>query len=785
MNAIKFYTTLIVLLIPVFVAGQGRATLRGTVTTTNKEAIEYASVYLKNTSYGTTTDLKGKFHIHVPPGTYTLVVSTLGYQTYEEKIDIRPGDPTHVHIRLKESNIGLGEVEIVGTSMVQQINKTAYNVVAVDATALHNTTLNLASALDRVSGVKIKEVGGVGSNTQITLNGFTGNHVRVFLDGVPLQGSGSSIGINNMPVNFAERIEVYKGVVPIELGSDALGGAINIVTKNSPNTFLDASYSYGSFNTHKSNLNLGHTTRSGMTFQLTAYQNYSDNNYKVKTNNLDLDTYKYSDEEYWFRRFHDTYHNEAVVAKVGVRNKPWATRLTFETTYSQEYAEIQNGNLMKVVFGGKERSSKSVIPAVNYELRNLLTDGLHLNLSARYNHTKSESLDTMARRYNWAGEYVTTNSKGEGQYTDSKTKNDNWYVTGNVNYRLGERHTFAVNHVFNTYSRKNDNINVTSEADLMKRSSTKNVLGGSYKFDYNGIWTASAFAKYYDIKVTGPIDVSTTTTSEYELQNRSYNTVGYGLASTYVILSPLRLKVSYERSYRLPSEMELFGDNVLETGDAGLKPESSNNINVNVTFDYRFNKNHAIYTDAGFVYRNTQDYIRRLVEQRYGGAYYTNHGKVVNKGFDFETRYYYKRSFNIGGNLTYQDIRNMERYGVRGQELVYYKDRMPNQPYLMSNVDASYTFFRLFGEKNALSVGYNMQYVNKFYLAWRSEGGDITVPEQLSHDLSLHYSLQNGRYNISLEARNVTNEMLYDNYSLQKPGRSFNVKFRYYFLKTR
>ena len=64
-------------------------------------------------------------------------------------------------------------------------------------------------------------------------------------------------------MNFAERIEVYKGVVPVGFGSDALGGVINIVTKKRRHGWsLDASYSYGSFNTHKSYVNFNHTRLS-------------------------------------------------------------------------------------------------------------------------------------------------------------------------------------------------------------------------------------------------------------------------------------------------------------------------------------------------------------------------------------------------------------------------------------------------------------------------------------------------------------------------------------------
>jgi hypothetical protein len=156
---------------------------------------------------------------------------------------------------------------------------------------------------------------------------------------------------------------------------------------------------------------------------------------------------------------------------------------------------------------------------------------------------------------------------------------------------------------------------------------------------------------------------------------------------------------------------------------------------------------------------------------------------VRNLGADVEARYFYGKIFSIGGNLTYQDIRNMERYSPDGRELIYYRDRMPNVPYLFGNVDANRNFNNCFGRGNVLSFGYNMRYVHSFFRDWESEGGDITIPKQFSHDLNILYSIRNGRYNIVVEALNIADEILYDNYSLQKPGRSFSVKFRYFFYR--
>jgi outer membrane receptor protein involved in Fe transport len=746
-------------------------------------------VFLHNTKFGALSDEQGNYHFTAPPGRYTFTASLLGYNRENKMITLHPAQKVTVNFVMEEKQHELDEVTVTGKSQVQQVNKSAYNVVGIDAKALHNATLSMTHALDRISGVKIRETGGVGSHTQISLNGFSGKHVKIFLDGMPMDGFGSAFQLNNMPVNFAERIEVYKGVVPIELGADALGGAINIVTNHAGNTYLDASYSYGSFNTHKSGISFGHATAKGFTVMLNAYQNYSDNNYKVKTKLLDLQTNSYSKEEYWFERFHDNYHNETLVAKVGVVNKPFADKLLLGVTLSKEKADVQNANLMKIVYGGRERRAQSIIPSLHYEKRNFIVPRLKFSLAATYNNARNNNIDTLARQYNWNNEYRKKGTKGEGVYTMGEYDNRNACVTANAGYRFAARHTLTVNNQFSRYSRKAADAAANSETASatisMRRTNAKNVLGLSYKIEINPRLNMLAFGKYYDVAVRGPINVSSTSVAEYEEQLRTYHTTGYGIAATYFPLRPLQVKLSFEKACRLPSEHELFGDESLETGDAALKPENSRNVNLNISYSHEAGSVHAVYFDAGFIYRDTRDYIRRRIEQRYGGAFYVNHGNVRNVGVDMEVRYCYKKSFSIGGNFTWQDIRNMEQYDVSGRTLIYYKDRMPNVPYMLGNADASYVFHDIFGKGSRLSLGYNLRYVHSFFRDWESEGGDIVIPGYLSHDLNVICAFKDGRYNIALEVNNAMDEIVYDNYSLQKPGRNMAIKLRYFLFKNK
>lgn len=340
--------------------------LSGKIISNDKEAVPYATLLLKGTGHGCVTDEQGMYFLYAPPGRYMLVVSAIGYETVERPVTLTR-ERQKMHITLRDSQIALDEVVVVGSG-VTRVNRSAFNAVAVDARIMQNSTKNLSDALAKTPGLKLRESGGVGSDMSMMLDGFSGKHIKVFIDGVPQEGVGESFSLNNIPVNFADRIEVYKGVVPVGFGTDALGGVVNIVTGKHPKGWsLDASYSYGSFNTHQSYANFSYTSAKGVMFEVNAFQNYSDNNYWVDTpveQFLDNELTKFDASiiEH-VRRFNDTYHNEAVIGKIGLVDKKWADRLVLGMTYSNMYKEIQTGVVQKVVFGQKHRKGHSLMPS--------------------------------------------------------------------------------------------------------------------------------------------------------------------------------------------------------------------------------------------------------------------------------------------------------------------------------------------------------------------------------------------------------------------------------------
>ena len=766
----------------------GKTMISGKDISTEKEVVDFATVYLKGTGHGGITNQEGIYHVSAPAGNYTLVVSAVGYKTVEKPVTLLRGQRVRQNITISPETQQLDEVTVVSTG-VSRLKRSAFNAVAVDTKELQNTTKNLSDALAKAPGMKLRESGGVGSDMQLMLDGFSGKHVKVFIDGVPQEGVGSSFGLNNIPVNFADRIEVYKGVVPVGFGTDAIGGVINIVTnKKRRRWFLDASYSYGSFNTHKSNVNFGQTFKNGFTYEINAFQNYSDNDYHIEAPVEDFETGRIDrDKKVRVKRFNDTYHNEAVVGKVGVVDKKWADRLMLGFTYSNMYQDIQTGVRQDIVYGQKHRKGHSLMPSLEYYKRNLFAKGLDVALTVNYNKNLTTNVDTASYKYNWYGDRKLLNSPGEQSYQHSRADNNNWNGTFTANYRLGKMHMLTFNHVLNTFSRSNTSLLAKEEqSDAIAKETRKNISGVSYRLMPSETWNLSVFGKYYNQFVAGPV-ATDANQNDYVRTTRSVNSIGYGAAGTYFILPGLQAKLSYEKAYRLPTIEEMFGNEDLEMGDIGIRPENSDNVNLNLSYNRTFGR-HSVYVEGGLVYRNTKDYIQRNITDLSGGksaATYINYGKVLTKGYNISARYGFGKWVSVGGNFTQMDVRDNMKTSISGSaENIAYKERMPNLPYIFADSDVTF-YWRDLGRKgNALTVSYDNQYLHSFtYYSSKigSNKGDYVVPSQFSHNLSLSYSLRDGRYNLSFECRNFTDEQLYDNFSLQKAGRAFYGKVRVYF----
>lgn len=751
------------------------------------QGLPFVTVVLDGSTYGAITDENGIFFIeNVPYGKYVLKTQSAEHEPLEKVI----------HLNQPKLDLGtlsldriaqIDEVTILAKTKVQEIKEQPFAVESIDMKPVQNLNMNVNQVLNQSTGVRIRESGGLGSDFVFSLSGFTGNQVRFFLDGLPTDVMGRSFRINAIPVNNVERVEVYKGVVPITLGADVLGGAVNIVTNNNVRNFLDVSYGYGSFNTHQGSVVGRYTTKKGFIVSASAFYNYSDNNFKVDVNLFDKATGKIDEETTKVRHFNDAFKSATGMIEMGFVNKKWADRLLLGLIGNATYKEVQQGANMTIVAGEVHRTEQSLIPTLKYEKTNLVVKNLSLRVSGLYSSVKQQLVDTSSRIYDWEGGYTTkllSNTSGElNWYKTLFTFNDRaGLALASLNYTWGKHHQFTINNTYSTITRVgHDPIKQGPLAFEDPNTLTKNFTGVSYQLKlFNNRWTTSVFAKMFNMwsELSKEDDNSGQVN---RIQNR-FQLPGYGIATSYFVLSYLQLKASFESAYRLPEGYEVFGDGLLLLPNPDLKPEKSENFNMGFLFGKRFGK-HLVNVDFNYMYRLPENLIRNVaigVTSRY-----ENLAEAKVNCFEGAVSYSYNDMFKIEVNGTYQNILNAS-LKANGEPDDLYGDRLPNAPYLFGN--ASFTFnTKPFGKfKQRFGFNWTTSYVEEFYLKWSSLGSassKFIIPRQIYSNASVSFTSHSGRYNISVSCMNLTDALCYDNFRVQKPGRSFNVKLRYYLQK--
>ncbi len=781
-NCLRVKLLLVLFVFSVSIAVGQNISVEGTVVDNDGAPVVNAVVYQKSTSNAVSTDDNGYYQLKLNSGPKTIICTIVGYLKKEVNLNEQTGNQINIALD-PDPAFALNDVTILGKSNVRVVEESGFNVVALDAKPFHNATVDMSQILGKASGVKIQQEGGLGSRTNVTINGLSGRHVRFFIDGMPMDAMSSAFQLNNLPVNMADRIEVYKGVVPVNFGSDALGGAVNIVTKRTPGRYLDFSYSYGSFNTHKTFLNTGITNKKGFTVQISAYQNYSDNDYYVDATIKDFETNLYSKETQRVRRFHDVYHNETVIAKLGLVNKSFADQLLVGITLGKEYDEIQHPAYLNLAFGEKYQTSNTIMPSFLYKKKNLFTKDLNVSLAANFNLGGGHNYDLSDREYNWLGEWVTSNSLGEISYSNYEYKNNNGTINANINYAINSKNRVTINNVTNFFSRQGDEkVQVDDYINDKPRVNNRNILGASLNSEFGKNFSTSVFGKMYSYHASAYLNLSNQNgIDNFQTVTKGETKYGYGLTTTYFLNDDLQLKANYERTCRLPVSAELFGEVFgFYIANFDLKPETSQNMNLGFNYNLVLNKVHVITTDVNAFYRRTTDYIKLNIDYSQGEGSYENTEMVKAPGVDGEIRYSYKDRFTLGGSLSYLKPKNYTK------GTTYYKSVLPNQPNFFGNADVTYFLNDLWLPQSRLSLNYNLQFIDEFLYDYDvyQASNRASVPTQLNHGFSAIYSWKKGKYNVSVDCKNIFDAKLYDNYSLQKPGRSFAVKFRYYINKT-
>lgn len=672
---------------------------------------------------------------------------------------------------------GEAEVVVKGYREGDRLRRSSAAVTVVELEQAKRESSDMGTVLARAEGVSVQQVGGLGSQARFNLGGFDDTQVRFFIDGIPLEYQGFALGVQNVPLNLVERVEIYKGVVPIQFGADSLGGAFNLVTdRTSAGARVSASYQAGSFDTHRATASARYLDpQTGLFFKGEGFFDSTDNDYEVDVLMGDKTG---QNTQRTVRRFHDAYSAQGANAEVGIVNADWARRLLLRGFATSYHKELQHNARMTTPYG--EAAYGGFASGLSLRHEHDMGLGLSSSLVVGYTYDRSDFVDEPGDCiYSWLAECRPIRRDTSGELRARATNQTLWDHTGyarwNLRWEVTPGHELGLATAPTFFSRAGEEHLIT-EPDAFRplsgrRELFKWISGAEYRAKGFGERLENVlFAKSYLNTAQSDELLSKTVSVDRSVQRVHW---GAGDAFRYGFNEWALAKLSYEYSVRLPEPREIFGNGAQVGENLELRPERSHNINLTLLVDYFQTSAGDLDASMTGFYRDAQDLVVLL--GRAEVFFYENVYRAQVMGIEGAATWVTPGEFlELGANATYQDLRNRADEGLFAQ---FKDDRIPNKPYLFANGRARLKKKALVQADDELTFTWYSRYVHRFFKNWESVGPDEGRPvidAQLVHSAVVTYAekVEAGReISFSLEAQNLTDSKVFDFYGVQRPGR--------------
>ncbi|MCW9005573.1 MAG: TonB-dependent receptor plug domain-containing protein [Gammaproteobacteria bacterium] len=422
---------------------------------------------------------------------------------------------------------------------------------------------DLAKLIEHETGVQIRSSGGQGSFSTVSLRGATSEQVTVYLDGVLLnQASGGAVDLSLIPLANVERIEIYRGSVPIELGNASLGGAVNIISKIQSKEGLNLKASVGSYNTQSYSVSSS-TGYDKNDIVLSIESLTSDNDFEIHNDNgTPLNPADDRNEP----RFNNALAQTSLMAKWRYQiNKH--NNVSAKVEYLDKKKELphrQNNPLVEACFDTRDYD---FITQLNSRS---LFDGYFDTNFKIYLHHKDELFNDELAQIGLLGQKIVMESDKKGGELFSSIKFD----TSQVKYRmLLEEEAFEFEDLL-TNQPYRDNDRKLIEQGLEYKS---------FYFEGDFIFNISVRNIYVHDSVSA---VQDTFGNPIDIGERKYTENDYQLGSRYRFNAQSSLNLNAAEYVRIPSFFELFGNLGFFRGSPDLLNEEGVNIDLGHTYTW-------------------------------------------------------------------------------------------------------------------------------------------------------------------------------------------------------
>nr|WP_100069438.1 TonB-dependent receptor [Prevotella disiens] len=742
------------------------------------ESIAGAWVSIAKDGKGTVADANGCYILNIQGRQQVrLNFQYLGYKTESREIALR--DSVCCNIRLKPVDNVLDEVTVTTRSEMRKLRESAMPISVIGQRQLQGTASNINDVLARTVGVTVRNTGGMGSASRISVRGLEGKRMGMYVDEAPMSQLSNFVALNDIPTNMIERIEVYKGIVPYKFGGSALGGAVNVVTKEYPPIYLDFSYEIGSFNTHQVSSVLKRTNRkSGLQFGVGGVVSYAKNNYKMTLANLDGRIVE---------RDHDRFNK--IMGGMSVKaTQWWFDEMKWELIFMKTRQEIQGIDL-----NVREAYNHSInyVTALTLKRKNFFLDGLDFDFNAGYIIGKYGLCDKAEHRYDWDGKVLPPVSSFGGEQnnfaSDGNNRSNELAAKLNMGYTLDMHHALNLNiYADHNSLHPNDSLMDKSlgfRANFPSKMKTLTV-GLSYDLTLFDGRFQNAFTLKEFLFSSHSRSIDIFSVKEPQPVKTSKNYIGFSNAMRYKFTNDLMLKASFNSEVRIPTSEELIGNGYSILASPALKPERTSGVNLGLLYRHIKADGGLIEVELNGFYNQLEDMIRFTPDMIPTMARYRNFGSVRTKGVELEAKGDICPLLYLYANGTYQDLRDV-RKTIPGTEVENptRNKRIPNVPYLLANFGAELHKENLFGGSGQNTrLLFDASYIHQYFYDFEvSKYQERKIPTSMTMDAALEHSFCNDRWTITFKVKNLTDRRIVSELNRPLPGRYIGIKVRYLF----
>ncbi len=622
------------------------------------------------------------------------------------------------------------------------MEQTPVHVSVIKREQFEGKTENLSEIIEKEAGVQIRQSGGLGSFSTVSLRGASSEQVMVFMDGILLNdASGGGVDLSNISLSDVEAIEIYRGVTPVNFGKASVGGAVNIRTRRSgQGTNTSVSAGYGSFGMNKFSGFLNHKPGKWDCLISADYLS-SDNDFEfVNDNSTQWNTADDRTEE----RNNAQFDQKNILAKLGYDFSD-DVRLDFSDQWFSKDQGLPGWN-------NSDKTATSFDTERNIATLNLITNNLgpyHFNINTRANYSRQEE------EYDDRGGHV-----GLGEQHSK-------YITSH--YDAG---------VFLEWLTEHNMLSFTSELrheaydprDLLKaqnpKESRRNVFSIGLQnsfilFDGKLILTPALRYTFLRDELKAGISIWGASLDE---KTKDEDNFSPQIGLKYCPANWLTIKANAARYAREPSFFELFGDRGFFTGNMELESEKGSNFDMGFEIsrnsdDERLKR--ISFSLTGFL-SDTDDLITRSYNSR-GIGKSVNISSSCIKGIEAEFSMEFLTYCRLIANASWQDTENQSEIpAFDGKKLPGRFEKS-----YLTRIEARYGDFKLYAE----------------YLAEKDLYYDTAnlLEAEDKEEVNAGISWLFRSALLTFEAENIGDNQYEDFNGYPLPGRSYSLTVKYSF----